>query len=220
MQVIVVDDHSLFRAGLKALFDSQPDFEVVGEAGTLKDAIALVKSQQPDLVLMDVGLPDGSGVDLIPDILQGNQNTNIVLLTIHASEELAFAAIRHGAKGFLQKDIPMEALLTALRRLEYGELAISRSMLSQMVDELTPLAVNKKINEPATEITLTGREIEVLEELGSGYYNNEIAEHLTISENTVRVHVHRILKKLGLHNRREASAYARRNGLIKKMGNL
>ena len=220
MRVIIVDDHSLFRAGLIALFSSQPDFEVVGEAGTLKDAVALVKSKQPDLVLMDVGLPDGSGVDVIPDIMQGDRNTNIVLLTIHASQELAFAAIRHGAKGFLQKDIPMEALLTALRRLEFGELAISRSMLSQMVDELSPLAVNKKSNGSSADITLTGREVEVLEELGSGYYNNEIAEHLSISENTVRVHVHRILKKLGLHNRREASAYARRNGLVKKMGEM
>jgi len=219
MRVIVVDDHSLFRAGLKALFDSQPDFEVVGEAGTIKDAVALVRSQQPDLVLMDIGLPDGSGIDVIPDMLDETKKINIVLLTVHASEELAFTAIRHGAKGFLQKDIPMEALLTALRRLECGELAISRSMLSQMVDELSPLAFHKK-NSGSSEVTLTGREIEVLEELGSGYYNNEIAEHLSISENTVRVHVHRILKKLDLHNRREASAYARRNGLVKKMGDL
>jgi len=219
MRVIVVDDHSLFRAGLKALFDSQPDFEVVGEAGTVKDAVALVRSQQPDLVLMDIGLPDGSGIDVIPDMLDETKKINIVLLTVHASEELAFTAIRHGAKGFLQKDIPMEALLTALRRLECGELAISRSMLSQMVDELSPLAFHKK-NSGSSEVTLTGREIEVLEELGSGYYNNEIAEHLSISENTVRVHVHRILKKLDLHNRREASAYARRNGLVKKMGDL
>jgi len=213
MRVIIVDDHSLFRAGLVALFDSQQDFDVVGEAGTLKDAIKLIEGQLPEIVIMDVGLPDGSGIDAIPDILEIQQDISIVLLTIHASDDLTFTAIRRGAKGFLIKDIPMTALLSALRGLKYGELAVSRATLSRMVDELLPFSAPAKIDGVHVETSLSQREIEILTELGAGYENSEISERLSISENTVRVHVYNIVKKLKLSSRREASAFARRNGL-------
>ena len=213
MRVIIVDDHSLFRAGLVTLFDSQPDFEVVGEAGTLEDALELIDSQRPEIVIMDVGLPDGSGIDAIPDVLEIQQDISIVLLTIHASDDLAFTAIRRGAKGFLIKDIPMTALLSSLRGVKYGELAVSRVTLSRMVEELLPFSAPAKADGLNAETSLSQREIEILTELGAGYENSAIAERLSISENTVRVHVYNIVKKLKLSSRREASAYARRNGL-------
>jgi len=212
MRIIIVDDHSLFRSGLVSLFNSQPDFQVVGEAGTVKDALSLIESQQPDLVLMDLGLPDGSGADVVTKILQKKEDINIVFLTIHASDENAFTAIRYGAKGFLLKDISAPAMLTALRRLERGELAVSRAVLSRFVDEFMPF-VGPRGNRNMGEIALTLREIEVLAELGIGGSNADIARRLSITENTTKVHVHNILHKLKLQSRQDAAAYAQRLGL-------
>jgi len=215
MRVILVDDHSLFRSGLAHLFNSQPDFEIVGEASSIKEVLSLVETQCPDLVMMDVGLPDGSGVDAIPKILKVKQDVNIVMLTIHASDENAFTAIRLGAKGFLLKDISASALLTALRGLERGELAVSRTTLSRYVNELVPFISSRAGSGDGLDASLTIREIELLTELSSGNSNLEIARRLSISENTVKIHVHNILHKLKLQSRQEAAAYARRHGLTR-----
>lgn len=212
MKVIIVDDHSLFRSGMALLFKSQPDFEVVGEAGTIQEALSLVEALRPELVLLDLGLPDSSGTNVVSKFLQIKADINIVFLTIHASDESAFTAIRHGAKGFLLKDIPAPALLTALRRLKRGELAVSRKLLSRMVGELVSFGLPRGAD-AGSDMVLTPREIEVLAELGAGYSNNEIATHLSISNNTVKIHVHNVLRKLDLQSRREAAAYARRHGL-------
>lgn len=216
MKLIIVDDHSLFRNGLATLFTSQPDFEVVGEAGTIRDALSLVESRRPDLVLMDLGLSDGSGIDAIPKMLQIKQDIHIVILTIHGSDENAFAAIRLGAKGFLIKDISAPALLSALRHLEQGELAIPRSTLSRFVEEYMPFIAPRAGDRIGAEVTLTLREIEVLAEISGGASNAEIARTLSITENTAKVHVHNILHKLKLQTRQDASAYARRLGLVRK----
>jgi two-component system nitrate/nitrite response regulator NarL len=213
MRLIIVDDHSLFRSGLVNLFCSQPDFEVVGEGGTIKEALWLLETQHPDLVIMDVGLPDGSGIEAIPRMLQKKQDVNIVILTIHATDEHMFAAIRLGAKGFLIKDISAPALLHALRGLERGELAISRAVLSRFINELMPFLFSHGLDRSGSDATLTAREIEVLAELASGDANLEIARRLSISENTLKIHVHNILHKLKMNNRQDAAAYARRHGL-------
>lgn len=213
MKLIIVDDHSLFRSGLAHLFNTQPDFEVVGEADTIKNALILLETCHPDLVLMDVGLPDGSGLDTIAKIIHKNPDVNIVFLTIHASEETAFTAIRLGAKGFLLKDIAASALLTALRGLQKGELAVSRKVLSRYVKELLPLSSTRGGDKDGIETTLTKREIEMLAALGADESNSEIARHFSISENTVKIHVHNILHKLKLQSRQEAAAYAHRHGL-------
>ena len=215
MKLIIVDDHSLFRSGLVNLFNSQPDFEVIGEANSIKETISLLETQHPDLILMEVGLPDGSGVDAISTILQKQPNMDIIFLTIHASEELAFAAMRLGAKGFLLKDIAAPALLNALRRLKRGELAISRLVLSHFIEEMMPLFTLRVGDRVNSDVTLTIREIEVITELSTGDSNREIAERLSISENTVKVHVHEILRKLKLNSRHEVAEYARRHGLAK-----
>lgn len=222
MKTIIVDDHSLFRDGLARLLTSQPDFQLVGQAGSIREAVSLVETQKPDLVIMDLGLPDGSGEKTISQILEKSQNIHVVFLTIHASEELAFTAIRRGARGFLMKDISATALLSALRRLKRGELAVSRATLSRMLGELLPITSARGSGENASAGSLTIREIEILAEVGAGFSNTEIAENLSISENTVRVHVHNILQKLNFHNRYEAAVYARRHGLpnghVKKDG--
>jgi len=214
VRLIIIDDHSLFRSGLVNLFNTQSDFEVVGEAGTIKEGLQLVEMQHPDLILMDVGLPDGSGIDIISKILQIKQDAKIVILTIHSADKNIFTAIRHGAKGFLIKDIPAPALLTALRGLDRGELAVPRAKLSRFVEEFMPfLAVNGSDKVPG-EITLTRREMDVLAALGAGDSNEELATRLSISENTAKVHVHNILQKLDLRNRQDAAAYAQRLGLM------
>jgi two-component system nitrate/nitrite response regulator NarL len=213
MRLIIVDDHSLFRSGLATLFNSQPDFEVVGEAGTIKEALTLLEVQQPDLVMMDMGLPDGSGIDAISRMLQKKRDVNIVMLTVHASDDHAFAAIRLGAKGFLIKDISAPALLHALRGLGRGELAVSRTVLSRFINELVPFMFSYNGDRSGSDVTLTAREIEVLAELASGDSNQEIACRLSISENTLKIHVHNVLHKLQVNSRQDAAAYARRHGL-------
>ena len=216
MRLIIVDDHSLFRSGLVNLFNSQHDFEVIGEASTIQEVLALLETCHPDLLLMDVGLPDGSGVDAISAILLKQPNVYIVFLTIHASEELAFAAIRLGAKGFLLKDIAAPALLNTLRRLKRGELAVSRLIMSHFIDEMMPLFTRRGGDRINADTTLTTREIEVIVELSTGDSNREIARRLSISENTVKVHVHDILRKLKLNSRQEVADYAHRHGLGKE----
>jgi DNA-binding NarL/FixJ family response regulator len=214
MKLIIVDDHSLFRSALVHLFNSQPDFEVVGEAGTIKESLILVETYRPDLIIMDVGLPDGSGLDAIPKLRHKKPEVNIVFLTVHSSDESVFSAIRQGAKGFLMKDIAAPALLTALRGLQRGELAVSRRILSRYIDELIPLQPIRANDKYGIEVTLTNREIEVLAGLGAGQSNSEMAARLSISENTVKIHVHNILHKLKLQSRQDAATYARRHGLI------
>lgn len=215
MRTIIVDDHSLFRSGLIQLFSAQRDFEVVGEAASIKETLLLVKTERPDLVLLDLGLSDGSGMDAIPKILKEKPDTIIVVLTIHASDEIAFSAIRLGAKGFLRKDIGAAGLLTALRALRRGEFAVSRALLSRYVSESLPFLGSRVGVATQLDITLTARELELLAELSQGYSNFEIARHLSISENTVKIHVHNILRKLKLPSRQEAAAHARRHGLTR-----
>jgi DNA-binding NarL/FixJ family response regulator len=165
--------------------------------------------------MMDVGLPDGSGIEAIPRLLQEKEDMNIVILTIHASDESAFTSIRMGARGFLPKDISMAALLACLRGLKRGELAVSRAMLSRYITELLPFSSPRVGNAEAVGAALTLREIELLSELSSGDSNSEIARRLSISEHTVKIHVHNILQKLKLQSRQEAAAYALRHGLGK-----
>jgi two-component system nitrate/nitrite response regulator NarL len=217
MKIIVVDDHSLFRSGLVNLFNSQNDFEVVGEAGTIQETLALVETRQPDLIVMDVGLLDGSAVDATSKILQKKPNVDIVFLTIHASEQLAFAALRLGAKGFLLKDIAAPALLNALRGLRRGELAVSRLILSHYIRETKLLSSVRTGERISSDSILTFREMQMITELSTGDSNREIAQRLSISENTVKVHVHDILRKLKLNSRQEVAEYARRHGLAREI---
>lgn len=213
MRLLIIDDHILFREGLIGLLNGQPDIEVVGQAGTVADAVRLARELCPDLVLMDFGLPDGSGLEATQAILAERPDTSIVFLTVHDQDDRLFAAIRAGAKGYLLKNVALSNLLAYLRGIEQGEVAISLTMTSQIFKEFLRLR-------PPTEastldgVELTWREEEVLRELAAGATNQEIAEHLVIAENTVKVHVHHILSKLNLRNRREAINYARNHGLI------
>jgi two-component system NarL family response regulator len=214
MRILLVDDHILFREGLMALLNSQNDLQVVAEAGSVHDAIQIAQRVEPDLVLMDFSLPDGDGTDAARVILADCPSTMIVFLTIHDAPDLLYKAIRSGARGYLVKNLPVNKLLASIRALEHGEAAISRTMTSMILEEFARL---RPPEEPAQAALadLTMRELDILRELGMDASNQEIATRLSISESTVKNHIHSLLVKLNQHNRRDLARFARQQGLVK-----
>ncbi len=212
MKVLIVDDHILFREGLAGLLRSQADMQVVGECGSVQEAIETVQAVEPDVILMDFSLPDGTGLDATRAIINIMPEAQIIFLTVHDNDERLIAAMRAGAKGYLLKNLSVNKLLASLRALERGEAAISRTMMARILEEFAQAEANLQ-PEPSPLIGLTSREIEVLQELATGITNQEIANRLYISENTVKNHIHNILEKLKLNNRREAIEFAHRQGL-------
>ena len=212
MRILLVDDHILFREGLASLLNSQPDLSVVGEAGSVPEAVALARKLQPDLVLLDLGLPPGSGLDAMHAILADRPETSIVFLTVHEEDDLLFAAIRGGAKGYLLKNTPVSKLLPYLRGVEHGEAAITPLLARRILDEFSHSRPPCAPEDGSSE--LTPREVEVLRELSRGATNRAIADRLVISERTVKTHVSNILMKLGLSSRTQAALHAVRIGLV------
>jgi len=211
---MLVDDHVLFRDGLVSLLEGQPGFCVVGEAGTVREAIKMAKELQPDMILMDFTLPDGTGLSATKAILAQRPETKIVFLTVHQEDERLFDAIRSGAKGYLLKNVSAVRLLEYLQGVAQGEGAVSQAMVGRLLTEFSRQQPGTESEPPYRKLdTLTSRETEVLQVLASGASNLEIAELLIISENTVKNHIHNILTKLQLKNRREAVRYAKRHGL-------
>lgn len=209
IKIMVVDDHTIFREGLISLLKQQPDFEVVGEAGLVKEAIEKAVSIRPDLILMDIGLPDGSGLDATRQISRLAPEICIVILTILESDELLFDAFHAGARGYLLKNTSISKLIASLHGLQQGEAALSRKQTSKILDEFYRLGRIHPLDETNPE-TLTHRELQVLEFMAAGASNLQIAEELFISENTVKNHVHSILHKLKLKSRNEVAGFARR----------
>lgn len=211
---MVVDDHILFRESLVSLLNNQPDLLVVGEAGSVKEAIPLAEKLNPDLILMDIGLPDADGLEAARIILSKQPNIKIVMLTIYESDDLLFNAIACGAKGYLLKNMPVAKLLAAIRGLERGEAALSRTMTSRVLDHYSKTVSGGAVSKAAFDL-LTPRELEILHLITDGTGNRQIAKTLVLTENTVKVHVHNILKKLNLRNRHQAADYARQRGIEK-----
>lgn len=208
--ILIVDDHVLFREGLVSILDAQPRFRVVGQADSIAGAIVLTRKLRPQLVLMNMNLPDGTVVDATKIILAEVPETKIIALTVHEDEELLFEAIRAGAIGYLSKHSRAAELLETLKGVMRGEAGISRTTARRILDEFVRLSPHHSGEAP----TLTARELEVLRELANGASNQEIAERLVISENTVKNHVRNLLAKLHFHSRHEAADYARRRGLM------
>jgi len=204
-KILIVDDHILFREGLVSLFRSTPEFVVVGEAGSVKEGIENAFAHRPDIILMDFSLPDGTGLDATSSILEELPQCKIVFLTVYETDENLFAAIRQGAKGYMLKNISSSSLLASLRALNQGEIAMSRKMMSRVVESAQS---NSSSQNDAFLDRLSPREMDILYELRTGASNSEIARKLFISENTVKHHIHNILDKLGVKNRRQAGAFA------------
>ncbi len=212
MKIIVVDDHILFREGLVNLLSSQADMHVIADVGTGQEAVRVALELEPDLILMDVGLPDMQGFEAVKQILAKKPDLKVIMLTVHESDDLLIRSIIAGAKGYLIKNLSINQLFTSIRSLEKGEWALSRAMTGKVLDEFTRMAATMD-QEDATPHNLTARETEVLAKVGDGMDNQQIGEELEISENTVRVHIHNIFEKLNLRSRNEAINFARRTKL-------
>jgi DNA-binding NarL/FixJ family response regulator len=212
MRIIIVDDHVLFREGLSAILKREGDIEVVGLAGTIREAVEGVKQLNPDIVLMDFNLPDGTGVEATQEILQENPNCKVVFITMSDDEGDMLSAIHSGAVGYLLKNMSPSKLAASLRSVQWGESALSRGMTRRLMQEFSR---TKELDEAGDPVfgKLTPREKDILIELETGKSNQEIADKLVISLNTVKYHVHSILEKLNLQNRREAEKFAREHGI-------
>ena len=210
LKILLVDDHVLFSEGLVQLLNAQPDMTIVGQASSVQEANAKARSLKPDLVLMDLSLPDGSGVEATYDILAELPATKVVILTVHDDDHQLFAAIRAGAVGYLFKNVRTTELLKTLRGVARGEAGVSRALARRILDEFS--------RSPQTADTepLTTRELDIVHELANGATNREIAEKFVISENTVKNHVRNVLSKLHLHSRRDVVDYAKNRGLTNR----
>jgi len=214
-KVLLIDDQILFREGLVSLLNSTPDFEMVGSAGSVHEGIEQALLYEPDIILMDFSLPDGTGLDATRAILSKLPDCKIVFLTVYQEDETLFAALRLGAKGYMLKNVNSADLLSSLRALNRGENAISRKMISSVLDEFSHPSLTET-NPDKLLTKLSRREIEVLREIESGATNIEIAQRLFLSENTVKHHIRNVFEKLGVENRREAALIARQNSIISK----
>ena len=202
MRILLVEDHILFQESLGRLLDGQPDITVVGGATTVLDAVYKARQLKPDVILMDFTLPDGTGVDATKKILSEQPATKIIFLTIHEEDEKIFDAVRHGALGYLPKNVTSASLLGYLRGLERGEVAIQPEFTARILREFAHLSPREDMIEEAAA-KLTARQREILRELKTGASNRQIAAKLVISEQTVKNHVSRVLKKLNIKSRHE-----------------
>ncbi len=208
IKVLLVDDHALFRSGIKLLLQRNHDFEVVGEASDGIEGVKRAKALQPDVVLLDLHMPGLSGLDAIKLIQEEVPACRIILLTVSEEGEDLTTALKNGAVGYLLKNIDADFFLDAIRRAMQGDSVISNEMTAKLVANL------RRGHEPIpTEISkLTLREGDILSQLASGLSNKEIARELNLAESTVKIHIQSILKKLGLSNRVQAAIYAVERG--------
>jgi two-component system response regulator NreC len=211
-RLLLVDDHAVVRSGLRMLLEPEDDFEIVGEAASGREALRAVAETRPDIVLMDIGLPDISGIEAAAEIKRLRPETAIVALTIHEDEEYFFKMLAAGASGYVPKRAAPEELLTALRAAATGEVYLYPSLAKLLVKDYLAQESAARPAEALDE--LTDREREVLAHLADGAGNGEIAETLSISPKTVARHRENIMRKLGLHSRVELVKYAIRKGII------
>jgi two-component system response regulator NreC len=212
IRLLLVDDHAVVRSGLRMLLEHEQDIEIIGEADTAKEALARVGQLGPEVVLMDIGLPDGSGIEVTQKIKQEWPQVAVVALTIHEDEEYFFKMLQAGASGYVPKRAAPEELLTAVRTAAAGGIYLYPSLAKLLVQDF--LAGNREAVSATALDELTEREREVLAYLAEGSSNPEIAEALSISPKTVARHRENLMAKLNLHSRTELVKYAIRKGII------
>lgn len=208
IRILLADDHPVVRDGLVAILSTQSDFEVVGEAGNGRYAIQLVQELNPDLILLDLEMPEMDGVETLQILRSENPDVRVIVFTAFDTDERILTAVQAGAQGYLLKGVPRQALFNAIRVVYNGGSLLQPIIASKLLRQVS--------QEPAPSVeTLTPRELEVLALLAQGLQNKEIATELVISERTVKFHVSAILNKLDVGNRTEAVAVAAQRGLIK-----
>jgi DNA-binding NarL/FixJ family response regulator len=204
-RIILVDDHEVVRLGLKSLLERHPQFEVVGEAASARDALEQVAATEPDVVVMDIRLPGTSGIEACEQIVDNYPNTKVIMLTSYAEDEMLFSAIRAGASGYVLKQIASEELIKAIEAVGRGEALLDPAVTQRVFQEVRRAV---KEEEASAFAHLSQQEKHVLLLVSEGKTNREIAKNLFLGEGTVRNYVSSILSKLGVNNRAEAAAYA------------
>ncbi len=229
MRVLLADDHALMRAGMRAFLQTQPDVEIVGEAGNGNEAVAMAAQLQPDVIVMDITMPEKNGIDATREIRTAHPQINIVMVTSSDDPEHVFAALASGATGYCIKDIDDERLLAGLKAVSLGDVWMDVGVAKTLARSVTAGGFSKNTADgggnggtnggtsngrQSTDYTLTAREIEVLRFLADGLSNQEIAAKLFISKDTVKSIVTHILQKMQVSGRTEAAAKALRNKII------
>ena len=209
-RIVLVDDHELVRIGLKSLLERHPQFDVVGEAGSAREALEQVEALKPDVVVMDIRLPGTSGIDACEQIVNQYPETKVLMLTSYAEDEMLFSAIRAGASGYVLKQIGSEDLIKAIEAVGHGEAMLDPSVTQRVFQEVRRAV---KEEEASAFSHLSQQEKHVLLLVSEGKTNREIAKNLFLGEGTVRNYVSSILSKLSVNNRAEAAAYAVQHSL-------
>ncbi len=213
MRLLLVDDHEVVRSGLRMLLESQEDIQIVGEAGTAAEALQAVERLKPEVILLDIGLPDMSGIQVMERIREIEPDIAVVALTIHEDKEYFFKMLDAGATGYVPKRAAPDELLTAIRAAAQGQVYLYPSLATLLVKDY--LIQDAEARDARMLNGLTERELEVLTHVADGATNAEIGHDLSISPKTVARHRENIMAKLNLHSRTELVKYAIRKGIIK-----
>ena len=213
IRIVIADDHTLFREGLRALLQSVPDLEVVGEAASGAEVITQAAILQPDVILMDIKMPKMNGLEATRAILAANQKTRIIILTMFEDDQSVFASMRAGARGYVLKGADQEEMLRVILAVAHGEALFGPAIAARLMNYFEGL---RPIVDTSTFPDLTPREYEVLELIAQGHNNSEIAQRLVISPKTVRNHISNIFNKLQVVDRAHAIVRAREAGLGKE----
>jgi len=216
IRVLLVDDQSLLRMGFRLILEAEPDIEVVGEAGDGASGVSMASALHPDVVLMDVRMPGMDGIKATASIIEAGPASKVLILTTFDVDQYVFAGLKAGASGFMLKDAPPAELLAAIRTVAGGDAVLAPTTTRRLIDQFARLLPDpgKQQDRDAVLSKLTDRERTVFAELAAGRSNREIATELHLSEGTVKIHVGRILTKLGLRDRVQAVVLAYESGLI------
>lgn len=212
IKILLIDDHSLFRSGLKFLLNNQEDIEVIGEAQNGSEGIKLAQKLNPDIILLDLDMPRMGGKETLQNLLNINPDLNVLILTVSEDNDDLIQCMTLGAKGYLLKNINTDFLLDSIHKVYEGNNILSPAMISTLIDQFRP---NEKKKDEDLYDSLTPREKEILAWLTKGISNKEIARFLSVSESTIKLHVQNILRKLNLHSRVQAAIYALEHGFDK-----
>jgi len=210
IRILLADDHQVLRSGLRALLNMEPDFDVVGEASNGIEAVKLAETLRPDIIVMDVSMPEMDGLKAAEEIQSLGLKAKIVILTVHADEQYLFQTLKAGASGFVHKSSADSELIDAIRTANRGDVFLYPSAIKKLLEEY----LRGESRESDEKDPLTNREREVLKATVEGYTNNEIAEQLVISPKTVDTYRQRIMEKLNLHHRSELIRYALKRGYL------
>jgi DNA-binding NarL/FixJ family response regulator len=214
IRVLIADDQELVRAGFRMILELQEDIEVIGEAGDGAGAVTMARELDPDVVLMDVRMPDTDGIEATRLLLAAGSPARVLMLTTFDADEYVYEAMKAGASGFLLKNAPPAQLVSAVRATAAGDAQLAPAIVQRMVEELVRRPAPGRMR-PGVLDELTARELDVLKLLARGLSNAEIASTLFLSEATIRTHVSRILTKLGVRDRTQAVVLAYESGLVR-----